>query len=407
MGVNQQLMKYFLCTTNKDPLKYLPGEEMIFDFEIFDDTNGKTPTSCPKFKYEIKTDYNSSPEQGFADGSTGKLRLKASIDKPGFCYIRVWMCDDTGNKLPDTEEITAAAGVYPEQITQAVPDPEDFDAFWAEQLADLDKIPPVEMNRVLITPSGLDCFNSWDVTVACRGTTPSVFTMAVPKDESKKYPISIKFLGYGIGANSVVSIPETISLVVNQHGILNFADKEYYDALDRTQCRNFGFDEVLNSSPHTCYFKNMVLRGIQALRYAMTLPQWDGKNITLTGGSMGGFQATAVAALCSEYVTNLAVAITWICDLGGRSIGRHGGWYPAFSDAIRYFDTASFASRVKCPTAINICLGDTVCRASGECVYFNNLKCEKSIVFRQGDDHGYAMREPLPYKYDAEWNNIE
>lgn len=41
----------------------------------------------------------------------------------------------------------------------------------------------------------------------------------------------------------------------------------------------------------------MLLRDWRALQWAKTLPEWNGKDVAVAGGSMGGYQALAMAAL--------------------------------------------------------------------------------------------------------------
>ena len=57
------------------------------------------------------------------------------------------------------------------------------------------------------------------------------------------------------------------------------------------------YQAVGNTDRETSYFLNMYLRDSRALDYLLTRPDWDGKTIVLTGGSMGGQQSLALAGL--------------------------------------------------------------------------------------------------------------
>ena len=59
----------------------------------------------------------------------------------------------------------------------------------------------------------------------------------------------------------------------------------------------YGFDETLNNDPATTYFNGMILRDLRAIDFGRALPEWDGKNVKVSGGSQGGFQALLLAAL--------------------------------------------------------------------------------------------------------------
>ena len=73
------------------------------------------------------------------------------------------------------------------------------------------------------------------------------------------------------------------------------------------------YQAVGNTDRETSYFLNMYLRDSRALDYLLTRPDWDGKTIVLTGGSMGGQQSLALAGLRPEKISAVLV-----CVPGGR-----------------------------------------------------------------------------------------
>lgn len=408
MGTDKQNIKYFLGTTNKNPLKYKCGEEIIFTVRSYELADGeKRPFACPMFRYTIKRDNCKTIIDELVSGKDGTLTVSSSMDTPGFCYIEVHMCDEYGEPMNDCESFSGSAGAQVEEIQQALADPDDFDEFWQNKLKELSAIPPVAMEKINI-PSINDVSTAWDLKVASYGAMPASFKLAIPKDASqgKKYPIRICFSAYGVSDIKTPSGTSSIDIMANPHGIMNNQCEDYYKFTEKGLCKNFGFDATLNQSPNTCYFKNMILRDVQTLRYAMTLPEWNGKNIISTGGSMGAMRASALAALCNEFVTSLEISITWHCDIGGQLKGRMRGWRPNLTHGLRYFDTVAFAKRLKCPVKMYAGLGDTVCRAMGECALFNSIQTKKQITFNQGNEHGYSMREPEAYTFDENWNEM-
>ncbi len=57
-----------------------------------------------------------------------------------------------------------------------------------------------------------------------------------------------------------------------------------------------------NTDREKSYFLNMYLRDTRALDYLLTRPDWDGKTLVLTGGSMGGQQSLVLAGLRPEKI---------------------------------------------------------------------------------------------------------
>ena len=388
-------MKYFVGTTNKNPLEYRCNEKIVFSAKAYtQDENGDKLFPCPKIRYVLCKDGYGICDEQCIDGKDAYIELETELDKPGFCYVTLYVCDEDGAPLPDCESIMLAAGVEIENITQAGTEPDDFDKFWAGALSELDKVAPevIENNEVACNDSN---FFARDVKVKCAGSKPSSFTLSIPKDtlEGKKYPIQMVFHGYGCGTALPACVKDVISVEVNPHGYLNFQDNKYYEDLANGELSGFGFNN--NDSPDTCYFKYMILRDIQALKFALTLPQWDGKNVICSGGSMGGFQSTAVAALCSDVVTRVSAGVTWMCDVQGLvAEKRIRGWIPEPEKGLLYYDSVSFAKRVKCPVDLSVSMGDTVCRVSGLLAYYNAFNTPKLATFYQGNDHCYAMRVP-------------
>ncbi|MBP3293943.1 MAG: acetylxylan esterase, partial [Clostridia bacterium] len=130
----------------------------------------------------------------------------------------------------------------------------------------------------------------YDVKIACPGRNPVSGYLRLPRDAAEKsLPIRVGFLGYGVSSAAIPTKGRAIQLNLNQHGIENGQPIEYYQKMEREVFAGFGFDRDENRNPDTVYFKYMILRALQAIRYCRTLPQWDGVNVTLAGGSMGAF----------------------------------------------------------------------------------------------------------------------
>lgn len=409
MGIDKQNIRYFIGTTDREPLKYRCGETVTFTVRAYEQQNDtRAAFACPMLRYVLKKDNCKYTIEELVPCEDGIFTLSCTLDEPGFCYLNVFMCDEYGEIMHDCESFSGAAGFDVHRISQALGDPCDFDDFWQKMLSEAYKIPAVATQRVQRQPIN-DNSLVWDIKVSAPGVMPSSFLVAMPKDtlQGKRYPIRLTFSAYGVSDINTPSGENSIDIIANPHGTMNGQGNEYYEAMSKGPCKGFGFDKKQNKSPETCYFKDMLLRDVQTLRYAVTLPEWDGKTVISNGGSMGAMRATALAALCSETVTSLEIAIPWHCDLGGPLKGRVRGWRPDLSNGICYFDTVSFAKRVKCPVTVYAGLGDTVCRAASECVLFNNIRTPKRITFSQGNDHGYQMREPESYTYDENWNTVK
>ena len=404
-------------------IDYAPGEEMVFTISL------QGAKSVPAGKYFIT--WERTGDDGKTDGgkvplsATEPLVVRTSLDCPGFVrvlaevvdgcgrpYKKAYSGDTTtpeGRRAMNKFEMAGGrlffdggAGVRVDTL-QSVPEPEDFDAFWAKRKDRLAKVPMHA--EVKEHESDDPKVRVRSFTVACAGPRPVTGTVTVPTDKSRKYPAQIHFHGYG--KSYVQKIPKTgpaecVDMYINAHGYELEREAEYYTEFYNSLLSNgrtFGIDSKWqNKSTDTAYFGWMIYRIMRALQYLKTFPEWNGKDLIARGGSMGGLQTMWAAGIDPD-VSVAKPEIPWCCDMGGRRTLKRNfnEWGVEETEAMRYFDPVNFAKRVspKCRvTIVRAGLGDYCCPPSGVAILYNNLKCAKRINWVQGSTHGYVPTEP-------------
>ncbi len=385
------MQKYFRGSTAKDSVSYTCNEEIKFELELV--CEGRK-MQVPLFKWEITAD-DGTKASGFKPGESGKIELTTKIAKPGFVHVIVTACALDGSPINGIDKFEGGAGAEIDKIEQGVDDPEDYDEFWAKQVEIVKSTEP-ETLYMQEVDSGNPDYVSYDVRIKAPGDMPTSAILTMPKNAKPgSLAGQVRFHGYGFSQSSILCEENTAVLWMNIHGFDNFREQSYYDEFAKTH-GGFGFNKEENQSPETCYFKNVILRDLQGVRWLEQIPEYDGKGITCAGGSMGAMQAINVAAHIDN-PKSLDVFIPWLCDLGGITKGRLRGWRPDLEPAVRYFDTAAAAKRVKCPAKIACGLGDYVCPPSGEVVLWHNFAGEKSIRFIQNMTHPYRPVEIVEY----------
>ena len=397
---------YFSGKTSKNPLEYAVGETMNFTVNLYGD--GEV-ISAPYFKYIITAD-DGTDVTGYATGTMGVLNVSASCSVPGYVRLRVYPCDSNKNVISSNVSIfEGGAGCGFSEVTQTKTEPADFDTFWSTQMAALNAVTPTATEKVAVDNHGKTGFDVYDVKIACvDGSRPVSGYITVPQNaESGSLKLKMEYQGYGVDTAYISAQSGYITFYVNPHGIENGRESAYYSNLASTEIadgglKSFGF--VGNDTPENVYFKNMILRDCQGLRYLMTeyADLWNGKDVLITGGSMGAFQATAVAALMKDYVTSLNISIPWMCDVGSEDAGRLGGWRPSYCEAIGYYDTVNFAKRVTANTTITAGLGDYICPPSGITSLYNAMTCARTLTFIQNKTHSYNPPEQFTYTVSAQ-----
>jgi cephalosporin-C deacetylase-like acetyl esterase len=418
---------WLMGVTDKDPLSYKPGEEIVFTVTPRD-LCGEIPAGEYFMEWKMSDDYGRS-ENGKAPLAGEPFIYRTSLDKAGFVRLEVYVVDKSGARYAkkftgdaSTPEGRKAMNAF-ERSKKAVffdggagvdvdslashEEPGDFDEFWARQYKRLDLV-PVKEERVEIK-----CPNPkarlYAVRIDCAGLRPVTGYLSVPKavDDGGTFPCRLETHGYSgngctHGAPSWTRDSEIV-LNINAHGLklAEFGATEADTKALRWEVRSNGcsyaFDAKQNEDPEVAYFNGMVLRVKRALQYLKTLKGWNGKDLVASGGSQGGLQ-TIWAAGCGEGVTLAESGITWCCDMFSNNLRRDhkissDGWYIPWTESMGYYDAANFAKRIPrtCRTVVTRAgLGDYCCPPMGLAKMWNNIPGNTQINWVQGSEHGYV-----------------
>ncbi len=422
-------------TTNKDPLSYEPGEEMVFTIEPMG-IEGVVPEGYT-LKWKLSNDYDFNGISGEEPFTGAPFVKSASLDQPGFVRLEVYVHGPDGKRYPkkftgDTSTpegqkamnefekkphyifFDGGAAVEPRRLPP-VDEPADFDEFWAGQFARLDLV-PIKADLVE-TDSPRDTVRRWAVRIDCAGLRPVTGYLSIPKaaETGATFPARLETHGYN-GDSFTPNKPgwtsdNQIVLNINAHGLklpefgATEADRKALRWEVRSHDKAYAFDPEQNKDPETAYFNGMVLRVKRALQYLKTRPEWNGTDLIASGGSQGGLQ-TIWAAGCGEGVTRAESGITWCCDMKFTWENRKG-WYIPWTDAMGYYDAVNFGKRIpeSCHTIITRAgIGDYTCPPTGLAKLYNAVPgTNKAIKWVQGSQHGYV---PPEYEgRDTTWGN--
>jgi cephalosporin-C deacetylase-like acetyl esterase len=303
-----------------------------------------------------------------------------------------WIGGNTGR---NNGLYAVGAAVAPLQIPLSTPRPEDFDAFWDGKLALQAKVPiDAVLTRVQTDVPGVEM--SMFVLDALGSKAHGY--LAKPAGEGK-FPalVQLQYAGvYALNAHADAERAAQGWLVLNV---------DSHDKLPSDPSGNIPqiYNAIGNTDREKSYFLNMYLRDSRVLDYLATRPDWDGKTIVLTGGSMGGQQSIALAGLRPDKVTAVVVCVPAGADTNGDLHGRKAGypyWPPDNPDAMKtalYFDTVDFASRIKAPVFAGFGFIDTVSPPAGVWTMLNQIPGPKEplpVIDSEHDNYTYLKMEP-------------
>ena len=310
------------------------------------------------------------PSEAYLSGAV----LKA--DKPG-SYVCSFEAYLDGKRVATT---TIGALVAPEQIKPTLSVPDDFDAFWQRQRERVDAVP---MNLRLTPLENDSVIEVFDLQADCTNNTPVSGIFARPVNAKKGgHPAILVPHGAGVrsaGEGRFLSFAAKgfLSLDINAHGLPNGKPVEYYDKLGNGELMGYplrGFD---TGDPEQVYMLGVFHRVYRALEALVAMPEWDGRNLWLFGGSQASWQSFVGATLMPK-VSGMAVWIPAGADMacGGWPFNYYAG--KPVPESMRrtmpYFDSTSFATRIdKIPVICEVGLIDNVCKADGVMAAYNSL----------------------------------
>lgn len=270
--------------------------------------------------------------------------------------------------------------VAPERLEAALPVPEDFDAFWERQLEALHRI-PAQMRLTPLNASGMvSTFdfqaNGGDDGVPVRGVLARPAKAAAGGHPAILLPHGAGVRSSDYGRIAVWAAKGFLALDINAHGLENGRDPAWYEEKEKAFAGypQRGFE---SGDPEKPYMRNVLLRAVRALECLADMPEWDGRNLWVFGGSQAAWQGLAGAALMPK-VSGAALWIPAGCDIyGGGWPFAHliGGERPeGLRRTLPYYDGGSFATRIKdIPVMFSVGLVDEVCKADGVAAAYNRL----------------------------------
>ena len=364
---------------------YKAGQDMKFTFSV--NKLVDNPGTGKLFLTWKRSGDDGKTESGRTEITAEQaVSLVTSIDRPGFVRIEASLEDEAGNDLKS--KFDGGAGAELEKLTQAVPEPENFDEYWAEQKKQLAAVAAIpEIKKIAAKQDG---FDAYEVKVPCLGPRPVTGYLIIPTGAAaKSLPAKVHFQAYGVRDQAVPDgVEGMIYFDVNAHGIELSQPRSYYDGI-RAQLGHYAYNNAENKSPDTSYFRYMAARVIRAFDFIKTVAAWNGKDLGVIGYSQGGLQAAWAAGLVPE-ITHAEIGMPWCSDVGCEKAGRQRGTCPDYQPGLDYFDPVNHIKRAASTCLVDIVragLGDYVAQPSGVAVLFNNAPAKKRVIYYQNCAH--------------------
>lgn len=293
----------------------------------------------------------------------------------------------------------ATVGYEPTAIKPTVENPKDFASYWESAKAELVKI-PLDARMTLLPDRCTENVNVYHVNIQNYRAGARLYgILCMPKKEGK-YPALLHVPGAGVRPyNGDIANAEKgiITLQIGIHGVPVNMDPSVYNNLGAGPLNGYWYFNLENKDRY--YYKRVYLGCIRANDFLLSLPQFDGINLGVTGGSQGGALSIVTAALDSR-VKYLAAFYPALSDLTGYLNGRAGGWPHLFDknnqrynnsnekiETVGYYDVVNFARLVKIPGMYTWGFNDETCPPTSMYASYNVIPAPKSLYLALETGH--------------------
>ena len=351
--------------------------------------------------YEIGQDMQPATTQGKVTLKNGRAVIDmGTIKKPGFLDLRLKA------KIDDkTYEHHVKVGFSPEQLKPYTKNPADFTAFWQKNLEQARK--EVKNERLVVkcekadkyTTDEFDCY----LLKLHTDQNHSVYGYLTKPKKAGKYPVVLCPPGAGIKTikepmrNTYYAKNGFIRLEMEIHGLNPEMTEEEFREISSAFSGANGYLENGLDNRDNYYMKHVYVACVRAIDYLCSLPDWDGKNVFVQGGSQGGALSLITAGLDSR-VTACVANHPALSDMAGYAEAGRTGGYPHFNrgnqmltpekvQTLQYYDVVNFARNIKCPVYMTWGYNDNVCPPTTSYIVWNLITAPKDPLITPVNEH--------------------
>lgn len=379
----EQRIKIIVAPDHTDWI-YKLGEKVKFTVSVLQDGN---PIKGVTISYEVGPEMMEPAKKETIILSKGIHVIEGgTLKDAGFLRCTV-VAQVEGNEYRGL----ATAGFEPLTIKPTVETPADFVQFWQKAKSELAKI-PIDARMTLLPEWCTENINVYQVNLQnFRAGARLYGILCVPKKEGK-YPAVLRVPGAGVSSfTGDVALAEkaVITFQIGIHGIPVNMSGNVYDNLDAGALSQYEFYNLDDRDRY--YYKRVYMGCIRANDFLVSLPQYDGVNLGVSGGSQGGALSIVTAALDAR-VKYLAAFYPALCDVTGYLHGRAGGWPGMFDkyniafnnkkdkiETCGYYDVVNFARLLKVPGMYSWGFNDETCPPTSMYAAYNVISASKSL----------------------------
>lgn len=355
-----------------------------------------------ELKYSIGNDMLQPDKHGSVKLKNGRAVINMGTKKtPGFRDMKLSVSLDG-----KTYEHHIKVGFSVDKIKPYTQEPQDFRSFWQKNVEELKQV-PMSYTKELYKDYCTDKIDCYLVKLQIDNMGHSMYGfLFYPKNaQPGKHPVVLCPPGAGIKTikdpmrNKYYAENGFVRFEVEIHGLDPRISSETFGEISRAfNDRNGGYLANGLENKDIYYMKHVYVGLVRCIDFLTSLPEWDGKNVAVQGGSQGG-ALTIIAAGLDSRVTQCVANHPALSDMAGYAAKGGTGGYPHFCrqpqilsnkdclNTLAYFDVVNFARYVKAPTYLTWGYNDVTCPPTTSYAVWNTLKCTKESLLTPINEH--------------------
>lgn len=355
-----------------------------------------------ELKYSIGNDMLQPDKHGSVKLKNGRAVINMGTKKtPGFRDMKLSV-----SLNGKTYEHHIKVGFSVDKIKPYTQEPQDFRSFWQKNVEELKQV-PMSYTKELYKDYCTDKIDCYLVKLQIDKMGHSMYGfLFYPKNaQPGKHPVVLCPPGAGIKTikdpmrNKYYAENGFVRFEVEIHGLDPRISSETFGEISRAfNDRNGGYLANGLENKDIYYMKHVYVGLVRCIDFLTSLPEWDGKNVAVQGGSQGGALAIIAAGLDSR-VTQCVANHPALSDMAGYAAKGGTGGYPHFCrqpqilsnkdclNTLAYFDVVNFARYVKAPTYLTWGYNDVTCPPTTSYAVWNTLKCTKESLLTPINEH--------------------
>jgi cephalosporin-C deacetylase-like acetyl esterase len=331
----------------------------------------------------------------------GRAKINIGTRKqPGFRDLRLRVTVD-GKEYRHHIKV----GFSPEQIKPYTQEPKDFMTFWDANLKEM-KNYPLTYTKELAKEYCTDKIDCYLVRLQLDNHGHCIYGYLTYPKNARKGACPVVMCPPGAGVKTIkeplrhkyYAENGFIRFEIEIHGLNPTLSAEQFKEI--SNALNSGDNGYLQNgldNRDNYYMKRVYLACVRSIDVLTSLPEWDGKNIAVQGGSQGGALSIITAGL-DPRVTLCVANHPALSDMAGYAEEGRAGGYPHFNHyhqmmtkekmtTMAYYDVVNFARHVTAKSYLTWGFNDDTCPPTTSYAVWNTLPCEKESLITPINEH--------------------